>query len=108
MIGERRRRLCRRGKLRQGRTMDSLPPAARVRPVILAGGSGTRLWPMSTAATPKHLLPLIGDTSLFEQTVARFADAARYAPPLVIANQAQGDVLRDLLAPIDGARLVLE
>ena len=43
----------------------------RIRPVILAGGSGTRLWPMSTPAKPKHLLPLIGDSSLFEQTLAR-------------------------------------
>ncbi|MCY7339392.1 MAG: mannose-1-phosphate guanyltransferase, partial [Sphingomonas bacterium] len=41
----------------------------RVRPVILAGGAGTRLWPMSTPERPKHLLPLIGDSSLFEQTL---------------------------------------
>ena len=80
----------------------------RVRPVILAGGAGTRLWPMSTPAKPKHLLPLMGDSSLFEQTLARFADTARFGPPIVVANQAQAKELSTLLVGIAGAQLILE
>ena len=75
-----------------------------IRPVILAGGAGTRLWPLSTVARPKHLLPLIGDATLFEQTLQRFA--LGFAPPLIVANQAQETDLR-ALAP-DGAQLLLE
>ena len=58
-----------------------------IRPVILAGGAGTRLWPLSTAERPKHLIPLIGEQNLFEQTLERFGDA--FAPPIIVANQAQ-------------------
>ena len=79
-----------------------------VRPVILAGGSGTRLWPMSTPAKPKHLLPLIGDSSLFEQTLARFGAERGFGAPIVVANQAQAAELIRLLAPIAGATLILE
>lgn len=82
--------------------------AKRVRPVILAGGAGSRLWPMSTPQRPKHLLPLIGDDSLFEQTLARFADGERFAPPIIVSNHAQGDELGVMLGEIDGAVLVLE
>jgi len=39
--------------------------------VVMAGGSGTRLWPLSRRRTPKQLLPLTGETSLLQQTVAR-------------------------------------
>ena len=80
----------------------------RVRPVILAGGSGSRLWPMSTPAKPKHLLALIGTTSLFEQTLARFSDKARFSPPIVVANQAQAAELSRLLEAVPGATLILE
>ena len=88
--------------------MIDMQHAARVRPVILAGGSGTRLWPMSTPERPKHLLPLIGDTSLFEQTLARFSDRERFAPPIIVAGEAQGAELAGLLGGIEGALLVLE
>ncbi len=54
--------------------------------MILAGGQGTRLWPLSRAARPKQFLPLIGDSSLFEQTLKRVSDPDRYAPPLVVTN----------------------
>lgn len=75
-----------------------------VRPVILAGGSGTRLWPLSRSRRPKQLLPLLGPSTLFEQTLARFGDG--FLPPIVVANEAQGDALRPLLP--EGAHLILE
>lgn len=55
-------------------------------PVILAGGQGTRLWPMSRSSHPKQFLDLTGDATLFEQALDRVTDEERYAPPLVITN----------------------
>lgn len=55
-------------------------------PVILSGGGGTRLWPMSRRAFPKQLLALGGERSLLQETLLR-ADGADFAPPLVICNE---------------------
>jgi mannose-1-phosphate guanylyltransferase len=48
--------------------------AVRIDPVILSGGSGTRLWPLSRAAYPKQLLPLIDRHSMLQATIKRVAD----------------------------------
>ena len=58
----------------------------RLHPVILSGGSGTRLWPLSRALFPKQLLPLLSERSLLQETAQRVADSKRFAPPVVVAN----------------------
>jgi len=60
----------------------------RITPVILCGGSGTRLWPRSRSTRPKPFIPLLGSTSLFEQTLARSGDAALFAPPILVTGPA--------------------
>ncbi len=55
-------------------------------PVILAGGSGSRLWPMSRAAYPKQFLSLGGESSLLQQTLTR-ASGDRYAAPMIVTNE---------------------
>jgi mannose-1-phosphate guanylyltransferase / mannose-6-phosphate isomerase len=59
----------------------------RITPVVLSGGAGTRLWPMSREQYPKQLQPLAGNASLLEEALRRFADANRFAPPLVVTNE---------------------
>jgi mannose-1-phosphate guanylyltransferase len=56
--------------------------------IVMAGGSGTRLWPLSRRETPKQLLPLTGDTSLLQQTVARLAGLLKPQDIYVITSQA--------------------
>ncbi len=55
-------------------------------PVILAGGQGTRLWPMSRASRPKQFLPLMGERSLYQETLSRVSDPARYTAPVIVTN----------------------
>jgi len=58
----------------------------RIVPVILSGGSGTRLWPVSRESFPKQLWPLVSDRTLLQETALRaFGDA--FAPPVVVCNQ---------------------
>ena len=54
-------------------------------PVLLAGGAGTRLWPVSRDALPKQFLPLVGDRSTFQETLLRVQDPM-FAPPIVITG----------------------
>jgi len=69
--------------------------AGRLYPVILSGGSGTRLWPMSRAHYPKQFLALSGTRSLLQEAALRVADRARFAPPVFIANDEHRFILAE-------------
>jgi mannose-1-phosphate guanylyltransferase/mannose-1-phosphate guanylyltransferase/mannose-6-phosphate isomerase len=56
-------------------------------PVILSGGSGTRLWPLSTPERPKQFLPLTTNRTMFAETLARVADRSRFAAPVVVCGE---------------------
>jgi mannose-1-phosphate guanylyltransferase/mannose-6-phosphate isomerase len=56
-------------------------------PVILAGGSGTRLWPLSRDMYPKQLLCLAGERTMLQATVARLSGHTQTGAPLVVANE---------------------
>jgi mannose-1-phosphate guanylyltransferase/mannose-1-phosphate guanylyltransferase/mannose-6-phosphate isomerase len=75
---------------------------ATIRPVILSGGAGTRLWPLSRADRPKQFLALAGEESLLRATARR---AAAWGAPIVVAGREQALAVR---AEVPDARLVLE
>src|SRR5207237_5367790 len=79
-------------------------------PVILSGGSGTRLWPMSRSLYPKQLLALFGETSLLQQTVRRVVGQDGFAPPLIVANEEHRFIIAEQLREIgvEAAGLLLE
>lgn len=57
-----------------------------ITPVLLTGGTGTRLWPLSREAYPKQFLPIYGEHTLLQQTVCRTMDSDRFAAPILVAN----------------------
>ena len=69
-------------------------------PVILCGGSGTRLWPLSRKSYPKQFVNLLGDLSLFQQTALRFG-AQTYAPPTIVINGDYRFVVTEQLLAVD-------
>jgi mannose-1-phosphate guanylyltransferase/mannose-6-phosphate isomerase len=71
-----------------------------IHPVILSGGSGTRLWPMSRTLYPKQLLSLLGHDSLLQQTVRRVADGHDFASPLLVANEEHRFIIAEQLREI--------
>lgn len=79
-------------------------------PLILSGGSGTRLWPVSRKNLPKQFLALAGDGTLFQQTLERTQQLPDRAPPIVVASEDHRFLAADQLLDlgIDNATIVLE
>ncbi len=78
-------------------------------PVILSGGSGTRLWPVSRESFPKQLWPLISEHTLLQETALR-ARGDRFAPPVIVCNQEHRFLIAEQLraAGIASPRVLLE
>ncbi|MCB2050316.1 MAG: mannose-1-phosphate guanylyltransferase [Novosphingobium sp.] len=78
-------------------------------PVILCGGSGTRLWPRSRTSHPKSFLSLVGDETLFAQTLTRCGDRTRFADPVIVTGKAHLGHVEETLARLGlAARIVVE
>ena len=69
----------------------------KIRPVILSGGSGSRLWPVSRAKSPKQFIRLVGGESLFSTTLRSALDSDIYLPPLIVGNEGHKFLIRDAL-----------
>jgi mannose-1-phosphate guanylyltransferase/mannose-6-phosphate isomerase len=82
----------------------------RIIPVLLSGGTGSRLWPLSREAYPKQLLPLVGAETMLQQTMMRAMDRGRFGRPLVVANQEHRFIIAEQLRGlgIGDASIVLE
>ncbi len=82
---------------------------AVIHPVILSGGAGSRLWPLSRRLFPKQLLPLVGRETMIQDTASRFK-AEGYAAPIVICNQEHRFLIAEQLREqgMRDARVVLE
>ena len=84
--------------------------SATIAPVILSGGSGTRLWPLSRAQLPKQFLPLVSDATMLQETWQRVAAIENILPPLVVCNEEHRFLAAEQLreAGASGARVMLE
>lgn len=83
--------------------------ASTVIPVILSGGSGTRLWPMSRASFPKQLWPLLSAQSLLQETALR-ARGVSLSAPVIVCNEAHRFLIAEQLreAGIESPKILLE
>lgn len=82
----------------------------KINPVILSGGSGTRLWPLSREHYPKQLLCLLGEQTLLQQTVSRLDGMPDVAAPLLVCNEDHRFLIAEQLRQIEKtpADIILE
>jgi mannose-1-phosphate guanylyltransferase/mannose-1-phosphate guanylyltransferase/mannose-6-phosphate isomerase len=82
----------------------------RIVPIILSGGSGTRLWPLSRASKPKQLLNLTHDQTMLQLTALRCDDAELFDPAIIVGNAAHAEMIEEQLSAeaIPYAMLILE
>jgi mannose-1-phosphate guanylyltransferase/mannose-1-phosphate guanylyltransferase/mannose-6-phosphate isomerase len=77
-------------------------------PVVLCGGSGTRLWPRSRKVKPKPFLPLVGDSTLFEATLLRCHGHAGFGAPVIVTGAAHLDHVEAQLPDAVNSRIIVE
>ncbi len=70
----------------------------QITPVILSGGGGTRLWPMSRPECPKQFLALTGDKTMFQMTLERTPPSALFSAPIIVANTAHAELVESQIA----------
>ena len=90
-------------------TPSPVAPGGLIVPVILSGGTGTRLWPVSRESFPKQLWPLVSDRTMLQETALRGVGPG-FAAPIVVCNQEHRFLIAEQLrgAGIEGATIVLE
>lgn len=86
--------------------IKTLPPV--ISPIIMCGGSGTRLWPLSRSKYPKQFLPLMNDTSLLQDTLKRLPE--NHQPPVFICNEEHRFLVAEQVKQVSehGATILLE
>ncbi len=90
-------------------TPNPLAAGGPIVPVILSGGSGTRLWPVSRESFPKQLWPLVSDRTMLQETALRGVGAG-FRPPVIVCNQEHRFLIAEQMRTvgIEGAEIVLE
>lgn len=81
---------------------------SKITPIILSGGTGTRLWPLSVEARPKQFLALASHQTMFADTLARTQDADRFGPALIIGAERHSALMEQEVTNLEGARIILE
>jgi mannose-1-phosphate guanylyltransferase len=79
-----------------------------ITPVILCGGSGTRLWPRSRKIKPKPFLPLVGDNTLFEAALLRCDGQADFGPAMIVTGAAHLDHVTEQLIDPEHTGIIIE
>lgn len=80
----------------------------KLRPVVLSGGSGTRLWPISTSQLPKQFVPLIDGHSLFALTTARLDGLGGVVDPIIVTGSRHVGLVEDALADWRAHQVIVE
>jgi mannose-1-phosphate guanylyltransferase len=72
----------------------------KIIPVILSGGSGTRLWPLSRKQYPKQYLPFLGNKTMFQETILRLKGIENIVDPIIICNSNHRFIVAEQLQEI--------
>ena len=82
----------------------------KFRPIVLAGGSGKRLWPLSTKEKPKQFIPFFGEYSLFDLTLQRLNKASLFKKPLIVTSESYLEYVEDSITRtgVEPEKVILE